>query len=100
MKSCYCILYSYMIFLTLFLYGLQNIFQCCIQHFKPIESIPYQLNSFKSSEHFVLWNLLCTISYTPITLYASIIYGWENIVYIGLLNISLYLLCASAALMY
>ena len=50
-----------MIFLKLFSYGFQNSFQCYLQHFKSIESIPYQLDPVESSEHLVIQNIMSTI---------------------------------------
>ena len=64
MTSCSCLLYLYMVFLALFSHGFQNSFQCCIQHFKPIESSTCQINPVDSSENFVLHNFLYHI--TPI----------------------------------
>ena len=89
MSSCYYLLYLYMISLKLFTCSqnnFQNSFQCYSQCFKLIESNPYQLNPFKSSEHLVHQILM-----SPISLLAKVFYQLSSltIVYYNLVfNIS------------
>ena len=61
-----CLLYLYMVLLTLFSYGFQNSFQCCIQNFKPIVSIIYQPNPVQSSEYIVPRTLMYPIRFFDI----------------------------------
>ena len=72
MRSYSCLIYLYMIFLTLSSNFLITVFtkdfQCYSQHFKLIEnfklieSSPYQLKKFESSENLVLQNILSSIT--------------------------------------